>query len=140
MTNIYIQQMKNIATAYYEKVCSLRKTIQYNSNTYSRDIADKYNSETEQKITNEANSAIGKINAVLRKSSRKSQLGIFSVAKIIILILLFLIAKFLIRKSLIFFYRNIIMIMLLCRLADLFQTIPNSQNRQALSELQMIMF
>ena len=71
MTNIYIQQMKNIATAYYEKVCSLRKTIQYNSNTYSRDIADKYNSETEQKITNEANSAIGKINAVFEEVKQK---------------------------------------------------------------------
>ena len=71
MTNIYIQQMKNIATAYYEKVCSLRKTIQYNSNTYSRDIADKYNSETEQKITNEANSAIGIINAVFEEVKQK---------------------------------------------------------------------
>ena len=71
MTNIYIQQMKNIATAYYEKVCSLRKTIQYNSNSYSRDIADKYNSETEQKITNEANSAIGKINAVFEEVKQK---------------------------------------------------------------------
>lgn len=71
MTNIYIQQMKNIATAYYEKVCSLRKTIQYNSNTYSRDIADKYNSETEQKITNEANSVIGKINAVFEEVKQK---------------------------------------------------------------------
>lgn len=71
MTNIYIQQMKNIATAYYEKVCSLRKTIQYNSNTYSRDIADKYNSETEQKITNEANSSIGKINAVFEEVKQK---------------------------------------------------------------------
>lgn len=71
MTNIYIQHMKNIATAYYEKVCSLRKTIQYNSNTYSRDIADKYNSETEQKITNEANSAIGKINAVFEEVKQK---------------------------------------------------------------------
>lgn len=71
MTNIYIQQMKNIATAYYEKVCSLRKTIQYNSNTYSRDLADKYNSETEQKITNEANSAIEKINAVFEEVKQK---------------------------------------------------------------------
>lgn len=54
-----------------KKFVLLRKTIQYNSNTYSRDIADKYNSETEQKITNEANSAIGKINAVFEEVKQK---------------------------------------------------------------------
>lgn len=71
MTNTYIQQMKNIATAYYEKVCSLRKTIQYNNTTFTRDLADSYNSETEQEITNEANKSIEKINAVFEEVKQK---------------------------------------------------------------------
>lgn len=71
MTNTYIQQMKNIATAYYEKVCSLRKTIEYNSNTFSRDLADKYNEETEHQIVSEANNAIEKINAIFEEVKKK---------------------------------------------------------------------
>lgn len=71
MTNIYIQQMKNIATAYYEKVCSLRKTIQYNSNTFTKDLADSYNEETEHQIVSEANNAIEKINAVFEEVKQK---------------------------------------------------------------------
>lgn len=71
MTNIYIQQIKNIATAYYEKVCSLRKTIKYNNTTYSRDLADSYNEETKHQIVSEANTAIEKINAVFEEIKSK---------------------------------------------------------------------
>lgn len=71
MTNIYIQQIKNIATAYYEKVCSLRKTIKYNNTTYSRDLADSYNEETEHQIVSESNTAIEKINAVFEEIKSK---------------------------------------------------------------------
>lgn len=71
MTNTYIQQMKNIATAYYEKVCSLRKILEYNDSTYSRDLADKYNEETEHQIVSEANSAIEKINAIFEEVKKK---------------------------------------------------------------------
>lgn len=71
MTNTYIQQMKNIATAYYEKVCELRKTVKYNEITYSRDLADKYNEDTEHQIVSEANNAIEKINAVFEEVKQK---------------------------------------------------------------------
>ena len=72
MTNTYIQQMKNIATAYYEKVCELRKTIKYNNTTYSRDLADSYNEDTEHQIVSEANNAIEKINAVFEEVKKIS--------------------------------------------------------------------
>ena len=78
MTNTYIQQMKNTATAYYEKVCSLRKTIQYNNTTFTRDLADSYNSETEQEITNEANKSIEKINAVFEEIKSKISIKNFA--------------------------------------------------------------
>lgn len=71
MTNTYIQQMKNIATAYYEKVCELRKTVKYNEITYSRDLADKYNEDTEHQIVSEANNAIEKINTVFEEIKSK---------------------------------------------------------------------
>lgn len=71
MENIYINRFKAIATAYYEKVCSLRKTIEYNSNTFSRDLADKYNEETEHQIVSEANNAIEKINAIFEEVKKK---------------------------------------------------------------------
>lgn len=71
MKNIYINKFKAIATAYYEKVCSLRKTIEYNSNTFSRDLADKYNEETEHQIVSEANNAIEKINAIFEEVKKK---------------------------------------------------------------------
>lgn len=71
MTNTYIQQMKNIATAYYEKVSELRKTVKYNEITYSRDLADKYNEDTEHQIVSEANNAIEKINIVFNELKAK---------------------------------------------------------------------
>ncbi len=71
MKNIYIQEIKNIATAYYTEVCKLRKTIEYNNTTFSRDLADKYNEETEHQIVSEANSAIEKINTVFNELKAK---------------------------------------------------------------------
>lgn len=71
MTNIYIQKMKNIAESYYNQVCKLRKTVEYNSHTYSRDLADKYNEETEHQIVSEANSAIEGINSVFNELKAK---------------------------------------------------------------------
>lgn len=78
MTNTYIQQMKNIATNYYNQVCELRKTIEYNSNTFSRDLADEYNQETEQKITNGANKSIEEINAVFEEIKSKISIKNFA--------------------------------------------------------------
>lgn len=78
MENIYIQQIKNIATAYYEQVCSLRKTIRYNNTTFSRDLADKYNSETEQKITNQANKSVEEINAIFEEVKEKISIKNFA--------------------------------------------------------------
>lgn len=78
MTNTYIQQMKNIATAYYEKVCELRKTIKYNNTTYSRDLADSYNEDTEPQIVSEANNAIEKINAVFEEVKKKISIKNFA--------------------------------------------------------------
>lgn len=81
MTNTYIQQMKNIATAYYNQVCELRKTIEYNSNTFSRDLADEYNQETEQKITNQANKSIEEINSVFEEIKSKISIKNFACAE-----------------------------------------------------------
>ncbi len=71
MINTHIQKMKNIATNYYNQVFELRKTIKFNEITYSRDLADSYNKQTEQEITNEANSAIEKINAIFEEVKKK---------------------------------------------------------------------
>lgn len=71
MTNIYIHKMKNIAESYYNQVCKLRKTVEYNSHTYSRDLADKYNEEIEHQIVSEANSSIEEINAVFNELKAK---------------------------------------------------------------------
>lgn len=71
MTNTYIQQMKNIAESYYNQVCELRKTIKYNEITYSRNLADSYNEETEQKITNQANKSVEEINAIFEEVKEK---------------------------------------------------------------------
>lgn len=140
MKNIYINKFKAIVTDYYTEVCSLRSKAKYNSVTFTPTLAQDYNAEVEQEITNQANKSIEEINSVFKELKAKSQFGILSVAKISVLMLLFLKVALLIRKSLIFFYKNIIMIMLLCQFADLFRLIPNSQNRQALSKRQAIMF
>ena len=130
MKNIYINKFKAIVTDYYTEVCSLRSKAKYNSVTFTPTLAQDYNAEVEQEITNQANKSIEEINSVFKELK----------AKISVLMLLFLKVALLIRKSLIFFYKNIIMIMLLCQFADLFRLIPNSQNRQALSKRQAIMF
>lgn len=71
MENIYINKFKAIAENYYSEVCSLRKTIRYNNTTFSRDLADKYNEDTEHQIVSEANTAIEKINAVFEEIKSK---------------------------------------------------------------------
>lgn len=71
MTNIYIQQIKNIAESYYNQVCELRKTVKYNEITYSRDLADKYNEDTEHQIVSEANKSIERINSVFEEIKSK---------------------------------------------------------------------
>ena len=71
MTNTYIQEMKNIATAYYTEICKLRKTIEYNNTTFTKDLADSYNEETEHQIVSEANKSIEKINAVFEEIKSK---------------------------------------------------------------------
>ena len=71
MTNTYIQEMKNIATAYYTEVCKMRKTNQYNNTTFTKDIAHSYNEETEHQIVSEANKSIEKINAVFEEIKSK---------------------------------------------------------------------
>lgn len=78
MTNIYIQQMKNIATAYYEKVCSLRKTIEYNNTTFTKDLADFYNEETEHQIVSEANKSVEEINAIFEEVKEKISIKNFA--------------------------------------------------------------
>lgn len=78
MENIYIQQMKNIATAYYEKVCELRKTVKYNEITYSRDLADKYNEDTEHQIVSEANKSVEEINSVFEEIKSKISIKNFA--------------------------------------------------------------
>lgn len=71
MTNIYIQKMKNIATAYYEKVCSLRAKAEYNSVTYNQQVAKDYNAEIESEITNKGNQAISEIDRVFTDVKQK---------------------------------------------------------------------
>ena len=71
MDNIYINKFKAIATAYYEKVCSLRKTIEYNNTTFTKDLADSYNEETEHQIVSEANKSVEEINAIFEEVKKK---------------------------------------------------------------------
>lgn len=71
MTNTYIQQMKNIATAYYEKVCSLRAKAGYNTTTYNEQVAKDYNAEIESEITNKGNQAISEIDRVFTDIKKK---------------------------------------------------------------------
>lgn len=71
MTNIYVNKFKNIATAYYEKVCSLRAKAGYNTTTYNEQVAKDYNAEIESEITRKANSAIDEINSVFEEVKKK---------------------------------------------------------------------
>lgn len=49
----------------------MRKTIQYNSNTFTKDLADKYNEETEHQIVSEANKSVEEINSVFEEVKKK---------------------------------------------------------------------
>jgi len=71
MKNIYINKFKAIVTDYYTEVCSLRGKAKYNSVTFTPTLAKDYNAEVEQKITNEANKSIEKINAVFEEIKSK---------------------------------------------------------------------
>lgn len=71
MKNIYINKFKAIVTDYYTEVCSLRKKAKYNSVTFTPTLAKDYNAEVEQKITNEANKSIEKINSVFNELKAK---------------------------------------------------------------------
>lgn len=71
MTNIYVNKFKNIATAYYEKVCSLRAKAGYNTTTYNEQVAKDYNAEIESEITRKANSAVEEINTVFEEVKKK---------------------------------------------------------------------
>lgn len=78
MENIYIQKMKNIAESYYNQVCELRKTIKYNEITYSRNLADSYNEETEHQIVSEANKSVEEINAIFEEVKEKISIKNFA--------------------------------------------------------------
>jgi hypothetical protein len=71
MTNTYINKFKKIVTDYYTEVCSLREKAKYNSVTFTPSLAQDYNAEVEQEITNEANKSIEKINAVFEEIKSK---------------------------------------------------------------------
>ncbi len=71
MTNIYVNKFKNIATAYYEKVCSLRAKAGYNTTTYNQQVAKDYNAEIESEITNKGNQAISEIDRVFTDIKQK---------------------------------------------------------------------
>lgn len=71
MTNIYVNKFKNIATAYYEKVCSLRAKAGYNTATYNQQVAKDYNEKIESEITRKANSAVEEINTVFEEVKKK---------------------------------------------------------------------
>lgn len=71
MENIYINKFKAIATNYFNDVSALRERAKYNSVTFTPSIAQDYNAEVEQKITNEANKSIEKINAVFEEIKSK---------------------------------------------------------------------
>lgn len=71
MTNTYINKFKKIVTDYYTEVCSLREKAKYNSVTFTPSLAQDYNAEVEQEITNEANTAIEKINTVFNELKAK---------------------------------------------------------------------
>lgn len=71
MKNIYINKFKAIVENYYSEVCSLRSKAKYNSVTFTPTLAQDYNAEVEQEITNQANKSIGEINAVFEEIKSK---------------------------------------------------------------------
>lgn len=71
MTNIYVNKFKTIAETYYSEVCSLREKAKYNSVTFTPTLAQDYNAEVEQEITNQANKSIEEINSVFKELKAK---------------------------------------------------------------------
>lgn len=71
MENIYINKFKAIVENYYSEVCSLRSKAKYNSVTFTPTLAQDYNAEVEQEITNKCNLAIAGINTVFEEVKKK---------------------------------------------------------------------
>lgn len=71
MENIYISKFKKIVTDYYTEVCSLRSKAKYNSVTFTPTLAQDYNAEVEQEITNKGNQAISEIDTVFNELKAK---------------------------------------------------------------------
>lgn len=71
MENIYINKFKAIVENYYSEVCSLRSKAKYNSVTFTPTLAQDYNAEVEQEITNQANKSIEEINSVFKELKAK---------------------------------------------------------------------
>lgn len=71
MTNIFVEKFKKIVTDYYTEVCSLRSKAKYNSVTFTPSLAQDYNAEVEQEITNKSNQAIAEINTVFEEVKQK---------------------------------------------------------------------
>ena len=71
MENIYINKFKKIVTDYFNDVSALREKAKYNSITYTPTLAQDYNGELEQEITNKGNQSISEINTVFEEVKKK---------------------------------------------------------------------
>lgn len=71
MKNIYINKFKAIVENYFNDVSALRERAKYNSVTFTPSIAQDYNAEVEQKITNQANKSVEEINSVFEEIKSK---------------------------------------------------------------------
>lgn len=71
MENIYINKFKAIVTNYFNDVSALREKAKYNSVTFTSTLAQDYNAEVEQEITNKCNQSIAGINTVFEEVKKK---------------------------------------------------------------------
>lgn len=71
MKNICINKFKAIVENYFNDVSALRERAKYNSVTFTPSIAQDYNAEVEQKITNQANKSVEEINSVFEEIKSK---------------------------------------------------------------------
>lgn len=71
MENIYINKFKKIVTDYFNDVSALREKAKYNSITYTPTLAQDYNGELEQEITNKGNQAISELDRVFTDIKKK---------------------------------------------------------------------
>lgn len=71
MENIYINKFKAIVTNYFNDVSALREKAKYNSVTFTSTLAQDYNAEVEQEITNKCNQSIAEINTVFTDVKQK---------------------------------------------------------------------